>query len=251
MNFKEFMGAEFPKINIKEEDIRRIAKLSREAFLKQESSEALSFHSFLLHQFFMIRKHWWGIQFLILCMAWHILDTETEAVFIRRDIGILSVLFIIAIVPELWKNLSNRCLEIEMASYYSLHHIYAARMLLLGFVDVTGVSIFAGGVYIILGVEVTDIIFQMLIPMTVTAGICFATMGKREFGMGLPIASCLLMCLFWWWLCGEEGVYTAVSPIVWAGILVLSCWFLLYMALRLLKQSDEYPEVGTNGTCVK
>ena len=123
MDFDKLMEKSQINIEIKEEDMRRVAELSRETFLKQESNKILPYHQFLFSQFLMIRKHWWGIQLLILGVVWYALMTETEAMFLRRDVSILSVLFIIAVMPELWKNLSNMCMEVEMSTYYSLHHI--------------------------------------------------------------------------------------------------------------------------------
>lgn len=119
MDFDKLMEKSQINIEIKEEDMRRVAELSRETFLKQESNKILPYHQFLFSQFLMIRKHWWGIQLLILGVVWYALMTETEAMFLRRDVSILSVLFIIAVMPELWKNLSNRCMEVEMSAFYS------------------------------------------------------------------------------------------------------------------------------------
>ena len=135
MDFDKLMEKSQINIEIKEEDMRRVVELSRETFLKQESNKILPYHQFLFSQFLMIRKHWWGIQLLILGAVWYALMTETEVMFLWRDVSILFVLFIIAVMPELWKNLSNMCMEVEMLAYYSLHHIYATRLLLFDLVS--------------------------------------------------------------------------------------------------------------------
>ena len=251
MDFDKLMEKSQINIEIKEEDMRRVAELSRETFLKQESNKILPYHQFLFSQFLMIRKHWWGIQLLILGVVWYALMTETEAMFLRRDVSILSVLFIIAVMPELWKNLSNRCMEVEMSAFYSLHHIYAARLLLFGLVDVVGISIFATGIHNVFGITITEILLQMLIPMTVTAGICFLAMDKKRYGIGLPAGCCVGLCAFWWWFCGNENLYTAIAPAAWISIFFVSCVFLLYTVARLLKHCNEYPEVGLNETCIR
>ena len=57
---------------------------------------------------------------------------EWEAVYIQRSMGVIASLFVILIIPELWKNRTFQCMEIEASSYYSLRQVYAARMLLFG-----------------------------------------------------------------------------------------------------------------------
>lgn len=251
MDFNNLMEKSRVDIEIKGEDIRRVAELSRETFLKQESNETLLYHQFLFSQFLMIKKHWWGIQILILCAVWYALATETEKMFLRRDVSILSVLFIVAIMPELWKNLSNRCMEIEMSAYYSLHHIYATRLLLFGLVDVVGISVFATGIHSVFCITITEIFLQMLIPMTVTAGICFFAMDKKRYGIRVSLGCCAGLCAFWWWLCGNENLYSTIAPAAWISIFFVSCVFLLYTVVRLLKHCNEYPEVGFNETCAQ
>mgnify|MGYP006990195710 CR=1 FL=1 len=46
----------------------------------------------------------------------------------QRILGVVASLFIILIIPELWKNQTYQSMEIEATSYYSLRQIYAARM---------------------------------------------------------------------------------------------------------------------------
>ena len=45
-----------------------------------------------------------------------VLFSNQEEFFVQRGLGIASVLFVILIIPELWKNKSNQCMEIESAS---------------------------------------------------------------------------------------------------------------------------------------
>ncbi|MDM8211473.1 RNA polymerase sigma factor [Mediterraneibacter glycyrrhizinilyticus] len=47
-----------------------------------------------------------------------------------------ETLFAILIIPELWKNRANCCMEIEGSTYYALRQIYSARILLFGLADI-------------------------------------------------------------------------------------------------------------------
>ena len=117
MNFKDRMKTSRIEVAIEEAEVKKLAAESREAFMKRESTRMLPYHSFLFSQLLMIKKYWWGVQFLILCAAWYIMATGDAASVIRREVGVLSILFVVSIIPELWRNLTDKCIEIEMASY--------------------------------------------------------------------------------------------------------------------------------------
>lgn len=244
MNFKDRMQANRIRVNAREPEIKKLAAEAKKAFLKRESTRVLPYRSFLFSQFLMIKKYWWGVQFLIMCAAWYIMATGDAAAVIRREVGVLSVLFVVSIIPELWRNLNDKCMEIEIASYFSLKNIYAARLLLFGMVDLAVVSVFACSAYLMLDVTLTDIIFQFLIPMTVTAGICFLILCGNRRGMGRSVVSCLVMCVFWYKICGSDAVYTKVAPAAWIGIFAMACVFLTYTGIRLLKNCNRYYAYG-------
>lgn len=244
MNFKDRMKASRIEVAIEEAEVKKLEAESREAFMKRESTRMLPYHSFLFSQLLMIKKYWWGVQFLILCAAWYIMATEDAASVIRREVGVLSILFVVSIIPELWRNLTDKCIEIEMASYFSLKNIYAARLLIFGIVDSVVISIFACSAYLMLDITVTDIIFQFLIPMTVTAGICFLVLCGKRRGMGGSVGICLVMCIFWYKICGSDAVYRTIAPVVLIGIFAVSCIFLTYTGVRLLKNCNYYYSYG-------
>ena len=87
MNFKDRMQANRIRVNAREPEIKKLAAESREAFMKRESTRMLPYHSFLFSQLLMIKKYWWGVQFLILCAAWYIMATGDAASVIRREVG--------------------------------------------------------------------------------------------------------------------------------------------------------------------
>lgn len=82
-------------------------------------------------------------------------------------------MFAILIIPELWKNRSCRCMEIEAASCYSLEQVYEARMRLFGITDIFFITLFWGTASEGLHFELLQLIVQFLFPLSVTACICF------------------------------------------------------------------------------
>ena len=110
-----------------EEKIVDTVNKSIEIFYLKEQEKLLTYREFLWTQFRITQKKWWFLQILLLAGIGMVLSSNQEEFFVQRGLGIASVLFVILIIPELWKNKSNQCMEIESASYFSLRQIYSAR----------------------------------------------------------------------------------------------------------------------------
>lgn len=227
-------------------DIKDVIEKSRHVFLKQEENKNLTYFEFLLNQLITIKKQWWILQFVVLCFAWYVLATETERLYLRRETGVLAILFVILIIPELWKNLSNKCMEIEVASYYSLRKIYASKLLLFGFVDMLILTVFTSGAHFISNIDVVDILVNFLLPMIVATGICFLILCDHRKNMGTVIGYCIAWNLMWWIISGNEQIYTIISTQLWIGIFILACIFMIYAILNLLRKCNACMEVNFN-----
>ena len=134
MNLEERMKMykESVQVKSKEEKIQETICKSKNAFFMAEQERTLSYHEFLWTQLRVIQKRWWVLQFMLLVALWIALSSIHDEIYIKRSMGVAAALFVILIIPELWKNRSCECMEIEAASYYSLKQVYAARMLLFG-----------------------------------------------------------------------------------------------------------------------
>ena len=96
-----------------EEKIRQTVQVSMDSFIQSESEKVLSYHSFLYIQFRLIRKRWWALQTGVLALVWAALMPAQDSSYIYRSLGLAATLFVILIIPELWKNRANCCMEIE------------------------------------------------------------------------------------------------------------------------------------------
>lgn len=218
-----------------ESTVRETIRKSKESFIKGENRQPLSYPAFLLGQFRMIQKRWWLLQFALLVFAGHLLAVETDLVYIRRSLGVYATLFVVLLIPELWKNLTNRCLEVEGASFYSLRQVYAARILLFGMVDASLLAMFGGSVCGICGFAFADLAIQFLLPIILTAGICFVVFGLQHRNMLTVIAPCVLWAIIWWAIIADDQIYSAILYPSWAGVLTASCLFLLFTLHHVLK----------------
>ena len=212
-----------------EDRIRQTVQASMESFLQSESEKILSYHSFLCIQFGLIRKRWWALQMGGLALVWAALMPAQDNPYIYRSLGLAATLFVILVIPELWKNRVNDCIEIEGSTYYTLRQIYSARILLQ--------------------ISLTELLIQFIFPMTVTACSCFGIFGSRnQVNESAALGLCILWSALWWCVLMDEKLYRAISVPVWMILLGMALLFLIITICRSIRQCDDIWEVNADGT---
>lgn len=233
------------QVRPKEEKVQETICKSKAAFFMAEQERMLSYHDFLWIQLRVIQKRWWVLQFVLLVGLWIVLSAVHDEMYVKRSMGVAAALFVILIIPELWKNRSCECMEIEAASYYSLKQVYAARMLLFGVTDVFLITLFLGTASAGLDFRLSELVVQFLFPLCVTACICFGILcSKRAFSEAAATALCVLWSAVWLFVVLNENVYTAVTGPVWLTLLGIMILFLILTVFRILKNCNQYLEVS-------
>ena len=102
-----------------DKEISQIVKKAGNVLYEQAEKNMLSYHQFLNIQLKQIQKRWWVLQAFLLIMICFWIHSDRDGYYANRSLGIAGAMFIIFLVPELWKNEKNKCLEIEMSSYFS------------------------------------------------------------------------------------------------------------------------------------
>lgn len=236
------------RISAREDAIKRTIHMSKAAFYASEQDKVMPYHEFLLAQFKMIQKRWWGFQFLILLLFWISFPLLVEIEAVQRSMGVTASLFIILVIPELWKNQNNQSMEIEAASYYSLRQIYAARMTLFGIVDVVFITLFCGLASTALNLALSVLLTQFLFPMAITACICFGILcSKHHFNQFAAIGMCIIWSAFWWLLILNDTIYTWITMPLCVGLFGIALAFLSFAIHRTLNSCNNYWEVNLNG----
>lgn len=204
---------------VDEKEVLKAIQESKKVYYEKEAEKMLSYGEFLWTQLCQIRKRWWLCQILLLVAAGGILSYMREVYYIRRSLGITAVLFMILVIPELWKNRACCCMEIETAAFYSLRQIYAARILLFGIADLVLLSVFCMVLYGQLSLTFAEILVQFLFPMTVTAWICFKNLCNPYVQNEVTAAmACMAWSVVWWLAALQDRFYTAVALPVWLGL---------------------------------
>lgn len=236
-------------VNPSEEKILKIVSKSIEIFYLKEQEKVLTYREFLWAQFCMTQKKWWVLQILLLTGIGLALASNQEKFFVQRGLGIASVLFVILIIPELWKNRSNQCMEVESASYYSLRQIYSARLFLFGLVDVILLSAFCLFLHGNLHLSVLALISQFFFPAVVTACICFGALcNSNGIDETISIVFCILWSIAWWLITANERIYLAVKLPVWTGLTGIALLILGSMIYKTVRDCTQCWEECSDGT---
>lgn len=232
-----------------DEKIRETVARCKNTFFMAEKEKMLPYHEFLWMQLRAMQKRWWLLQFLLLTMLWLILSSVQEELYITRSMGVAAPLFVILIIPELWKNRTYGCMEIEAVTYYSLRQVYAARMLLFGITDVFLLTIFCGTASVGLHYDLSYLLVQFLFPLAVTACICFGILCSRRC---LSETTAILLCIIWsagWlFIVLNNEVYARIAIPVWGALLCGMILFLVFAVCRVIHMSNQYLEVFSDET---
>lgn len=202
---------------------------SKAAFLEGEAERSLSGMEFLHQQSRYIKKRWWLLQAALLAfLCWALRSMESDFL-IRRSLGMAAPLFVILILPELWKNRNSDSMEVEGSTLFTLRQIYAARLTLFAGVDIALLTAFFAGASLAAKLPLWEMLIQFLLPANVTCCICFRCLYSKRFSTQVLA---ILLCSFWmglWTLVIlNDAVYDRISVPVWAGLLSASFLYLCY-----------------------
>lgn len=230
----------------REQHITETVRKSVRAYFLVEQEHLLTYREFLWTQLRLVRKRWWLFQFLLLALLWPALPFLQMGRLAPRALGIAASLFIILIIPELWKNQTCQSMEIESASYYSLRQIYAARLLLFGIVDLVLIAVFCTSAAVAMDLLFSQLLMQFLFPMTVTAAICFGILcSKYPFGETAAIMMCIAWSAIWLIVILNDKIYAAISFPLWLVLIGIAFTFLVYTIYRTIYRCKDCWEVKT------
>ena len=210
-------------VPINEERVMETIAVSKSAFLSGEAEQMVSPGEFLFLQSKLIQKRWWFLQGLLLAFVCLFLCHMEADYLIRRALGLAGPLFVILILPELWKNRNFDAMEVECTTYYTIRSIYAARLVLFAGVDLLLLSAFFAVASVFAKITVWEMLIQFVLPFNVTCCICFRTLyAKRIRSEALAMLLCILWTGIWAILIMSNAVYSAISVPLWIAALAVS-----------------------------
>lgn len=213
---------------------------SKLAFYENETENSLSKAEFLYQQSQYIRKRWWVIQGFILFVLWWIMRYSSSDFYIYRSIWIMSPLFVVLIMPELWKNRQANAMEVECTAYYSLRQVYAARLIFFAMVDLVLLSAFCLAAVYTTEITMQELVVQFFLPCNVTCCICFHTLYSKMIRSEIiTLLLCMIWSTIWVLVVSNEFIYNAISVSIWNVLLVMSVLYLGYCIHRGQRKCDD------------
>lgn len=231
----------------REAHIRETVTAARHSFLRAEAERPLSPWTFLQLQLTLLQKRWWLAQLMLFALVGAALPDLAEIQLVARSLGVTAALFVILLIPEFARNTNADALEVESTTHFTLRHIYAARLLLFGGFDLVLLTGFCGVCASRLGCTFMTLVSQFLLPLVVTACLCFGLLTKRQNGL-TAICTCLFWGGIWWLFVLNDTLYAAVTTPVWLGLFALSIGFLTYLIRQWIHTSTQQWEVNSHGT---
>ncbi len=217
-------------------------KAAKAAFLTEVQTRPAGWFSFLYSQSRFVKKRWWAVQFFVLTALYPLLLKNQDRI-IQRMMGIAASMFVLLIVPELWKSRNQTMMEIEGASFYSLRQIYLARLLLFAVFDGILLCGFWGIAIRTTSVSFTDVICQFLLPMIVTCCICLRILCSKFIASEyIAIFLSMLWTAAWSYIAAQDSIYRAISAPLWILICVAAFLYLIYAIFRLMQDCNLYWE---------
>lgn len=217
---------------------------STRAFYECEAQRSLTRVEFLYQQSRYIHKRWWVLQGIILLLIWCIMKYSNSDYYARTRMGIMAPLFVVLIMPELWKNRYTNAVEVECAAYFSLRQIYAARMILFALVDLLLLTAFSLTAVYTTQLSLREIMVQFFLPFNVTCCICFQTMYNKWFRSEiLSMLLCMLWSVVWMLIVLKESIYNVISVPIWNILLIMSALYFGYCIYRGQRECNGIWEV--------
>ena len=247
-DYKKFAQEKCINEKKEEQTIKICQSILTEQTLKKQSSRA-SYFEFLYEQSKFIKKRWWLLQGAVLLFLWIWLGRcTTDLKDTMRLLGIFATLFVILIVPEIWKNRRNGAIEIEQASYYTLRQICAARTLMFAAADFVIVMIFLVAAYSATSIALSDLIINFLLPVNFSCCICFRLLYSRwEKSEYVAVLLCLVWGLVWTMIVANDVIYQKIATPICGAMLILTFSYLIFCVKKSLIFDEKILEDYTYG----
>jgi len=232
----------FDDIKVSEQAVERTIRSA-----ERMCGERISITEFFWIQVKLIRKQWWVLQAAVLVCVWMLLLLSGASENVQRGMSIAASMFVVLMIPEIWKNRDTSSMEIEEAAFYSLKQIYAVKIISFGLVDVFMITVFC----IITGstqnIPVFELLKQLVFPLLVSAGVCFSVLcSKRHFDEIAAVISSFMINVIWTFIVLNDSIYNTITPLLWAVLFFAAGIFIVISIGRTLSNCRGYWEVVPN-----
>lgn len=229
------------------EAIDSLVSKARRMVVCGKVKDRIGFIEFIILQIKIMKKEWWIAQAAALFIAGKLLLISDDQNYTQRWLSIVASLFVILIIPELWKNIENKSIEIEETSFFDLRRVYAAKLIAFGVIDTIILTLFCIYATQIQSILFSDVLKQFVFPIIITSMICMMVFSaKRYFNQTITMIICIAVNIVWMLIVLNEDIYVRITPVVWTIMFSISILLTIYYIRKALYKNIKCLEESFN-----
>lgn len=216
--------------------------LGKEQFLKEVKYPIRTYQSFLLSQFFYIRKRIWFVSFFVVVVGIALLQISMKSNWSENlwwfwSVSSMIPFFALIIVLEIYRSTAYCMAELEGTLRFNLAEIIVARLIILGVI-----SFFVLFLLLVFGTQIfvnksLSILVYIMVPYLVVCGLSLGILNHKNCTEG--IYECVAVASFVSLIGAIPFIYKETYLTNWIIAFVLSVLFIIWQIRNLLKQTEE------------
>jgi hypothetical protein len=161
--------------------------------------------------------------------------------YAQRGLGIAGTVFVILVMPELWKSRETKSIEIEESARYNLRYVYGAKLLIFGFVDLMLISLFGFAMIQTQEFFVPDLLKQFMFPVMISTIISLGTLSlEKNFNEVASALLCAAVNMTWLLTVSSETVYERITIPIWVVLFSSGLGIMILLLYKLLSEKEHY-----------
>lgn len=231
---------------LKPEKLEETIALSKRVLMDREKEKEAGMPAFIFGQMRFISKGTWVIKafvFLGLFFAVYVV-CPGNGKGAEQMMALAASLLVLTAMPEIWKNIRYRALDVESCTRFGLKKAYLARFLLLGMADLLMATFFVLCTNRRISSSFYQIALWLLVPYNSMLSVCLSVMAFGKKGSESMAEACgALWMAVVFWLTGYWHIYEKVQLFMWGILLLLSYAYIIFVIGRIMKNANRLSEV--------
>lgn len=232
--------------------IDKTVELAKLEFERTPIQYKIPFSELFVGQIKYISPYIWIVQAILLLLILFSLSLSTNRIDDHQTIiTILSVaapIIALVAIPELAKSFSYNMWEIETTSKFNLQKIIAIRLMILGVIDLSIITILIVTTSIFYEISFVNVVLYLLVPFNFANSIYLFLL--RKFHGKRVVISCLIAGLIIVIALGSLSMFNAwyvlTSKFIWFILLAFSLCTLVHELIKLIKATQSGGEMLWN-----
>lgn len=215
--------------------------LQKEQFLKELKYPTRTYQSFLLSQFFYIRKRIWVVSLLVVVFGIALLQINMKSKWNDNlweywSVSSMIPFFALIIVLEIYRSSAYHMAELEGTFRFNLAEIIVARLIILGVI-----SFFVLFLLIVFGTPIfvnksLSVVVYIMVPYLVVCGLSLGILNHKNSTEG--VYGCVAVACFVSLIGAIPSLYRDTYLMNWIIAFLFSSFFIIWQLRNLLKQTE-------------